>query len=98
MEPGPVSSNTSQREMQSLILGAKVQTYASWSLHASCRPCGTTRTIALTTLPPELTIMQTIMRMRCRACRGQVEAAALDNQVPGWRARVVRVWGPGSFG
>lgn len=98
MEPGPVSSNTSQRKMQSLILGAKVQTYASWSMHASCRSCGTTRTIPLAILPPDLTIMQMLMRLRCRACQGKVEAAAIDNQVLGWRGRTVRLWGPGSFG
>ena len=93
-----MSSNTSQRKMQSLILGAKVQEYATWSMHVSCQPCGTTRTIPLSTLPPELTVMQIIMRMRCGACRGQVEAAAIDNQVPGWRAWIMRVWSPGSFG
>lgn len=84
--------------MQGLILSATVQSYASWSLHVACRPCGTTRTLALATLPPELTVMQVLMRMRCRTCRGRVEAAAMDNQVPGWRGRVVRVWGPGSYG
>lgn len=98
IEPGPMSSNTSQRKMQSLILAATVQEYATWSMHVSCRPCDTTRTIPMSTMPASLTIMQTIMRMRCSACGGQVEAAAIDNQVPGWRARVVRVWGPGSFG
>lgn len=89
-----MSSNTSQRKMQNLILGARVQTYATWSMHVACRLCPTPWTIALATLPPELTIM----RMRCRTCGGRIEAAALDNQVPGWRARIVRVWGPGSFG
>lgn len=91
-----MASNTSQRKLQHLVLGAAVQTYANWSLQVACRPCGTTRTLALATLPPGLTIMQALMRMRCRTCHGQVEAAA--NQVPGWRGRVMRVWGPGNYG
>jgi hypothetical protein len=42
--------------------------------------------------------MQALMRMRCRTCRGRVEAALLDNNVKGWRAQIVKVWGPGSYG
>jgi len=49
------------------------------------------RTIPLAELPAELTIMQTLTRMRCRTCRGRVEVAVMDNQVPGWRGRVVKV-------
>jgi len=79
-------------------LGAKVREYASWSLNVSCRPCSVERTIPLAELPPELTIMQALMRMRCRTCHSQAHAAALDNNVPGWRGRVVQVWGPGSYG
>ena len=72
--------------------------YASWSLNVSCRLCSVERTIPLAELSPELTIMQALMRMRCLACHSQVHAAALDNTVPGWRGRVVQVWGPGSYG
>jgi len=62
------------------------------------QPCGTPRTVPLVALPPELTILQALMRMRCRTCRGRVEAAVMDNQVPGWRGRVVKVWGPEAYG
>ena len=49
-------------------------------------------------LAPDLTIIQALMRMRCRTCRGRVEAAILDNNLSGWRGRAVRIWGPGSYG
>lgn len=93
-----MASNTSQRQAQSILLAAKIKEYATWSLTVSCRPCSTVRTVPLAELPPDLTIMQTLMRMRCRTCHSQVHAAALDNGVLGWRGRVVQVWGPGSYG
>jgi len=93
-----MASNVSQRKAQSMILASKVADYASWTLHVSCKPCGVPRTVPMTTLPQELTVMQALMRMRCRTCGGRVEGAALDNQVLGWRGRIVRIWGPGSFG
>jgi hypothetical protein len=60
---------------------AKVKEYATWSLIVTCRPCNAPRTVPLADLPPELTIMQAIMRMRCRTCCGRAEAAALDDNV-----------------
>ncbi len=93
-----MASNTSQSKALSILHRARVEEYATWSLIVSCKSCGAVRTIPLTTLPPELTILQAMMRMRCRTCRGQIKAAVLDNNVPGWRARAVRVWGPGAYG
>jgi hypothetical protein len=93
-----MASNTTQRQAQSILLGGKVKEYATWSLHASCRQCNASRAVPLSELPQELTIMQAMMRMRCRTCHGQVHAATLNNNIPGWRARVVQVWGPGSYG
>jgi len=93
-----MASNTTQRHIQGILLASKVQDYATWSLIVACRLCPSPRTIPLTELPQELTIMQAMMRMRCWACRGGVEAALLDNNVKGWRARIVKVWGPGSYG
>lgn len=93
-----MGSNTTQRQAQSILLGGKVKEYLTWSLVVTCRPCSAPRTVPLAELPPELTIMQATMRMRCRTCRGQVYAAALDNNIPGWRSRVVHIWGPGSYG
>ena len=92
-----MASNTSQSQARSIMLRAKVTDYATWSLIVTCRACAP-RTVALATLPPELTIMQALTRMRCRACQGKVEAAAIDNNVPGWRTRCVKIWGPGSYG
>ncbi len=93
-----MASNTSQAKALSILHRARVAEYASWSLTAVCQPCATPLTVPLATLPPELTILQALMRMRCRTCRGRVEAAVMDNKVPVWRARVVKVWGPGAYG
>lgn len=88
----------SQAKTLSILHRAKVAEYAIWSLIVGCKPCGAVRTLPLASLPPDLTILQALMRMRCRDCRSRVEAAAMDNQVPGWRGRFVQVWGPGSYG
>lgn len=93
-----MASNTSQGKIQSLILASKVQDYATWSLIVACGSCRSPRTISLSELPPELTIMQAMLRMRCQTCRGRVEGAVMDNNVPGWRAWIVKVWRPGSYG
>ena len=93
-----MSSNTSQTKALSILHRAKVADYAAWSLFVTCRPCDAPRTVPLATLPPDLTIIQALMRMRCRTCRGRVEAAILDNNLSGWRGQAVRVWGPGSYG
>ena len=93
-----MSSNISQAKLRSILHRAKVADYAAWSLFVTCRPCDAPRTVPLASLPPDLTIIQALMRMRCRACRGRVEAAILVNNLSGWRGRAVRVWGPGSYG
>ena len=93
-----MTSNTSQRKAQSVLFRATVGKYASWSLLVTCRPCGTPRTLPMAELPADITIMRMLLRLRCRTCRDGVAAAALDNGVSGWEARVVRVWGPGSYG
>ena len=92
-----MASNTSQSKALSILHRAKVAEYATWSLVVTCWPCDMPREVALATLPPDLTIIQVLMRMRCRTCRGRVEAALLDNGLPGWRGKAVRVWGPGSY-
>ena len=70
-----MASNTTQRQAQSILLGGKVKEYATWLLIVTCRPCGSPRTVPLSELPPELTIMQAMMRMRCRTCRSMATAA-----------------------
>lgn len=93
-----MASNTSQSKALSILHRARVAEYATWTLHVTCRPCNAPREVPLATLPPELTILQVLMRMRCRTCRGRVEAAILDNALSGWQGKAVRVWGPGSYG
>lgn len=65
-----MASNTTQRQIQGILLASKVQDYATWSLIVACRLCPSPRTIPLAELPPAVTIMQAMMRMRCRTCRG----------------------------
>ena len=62
----------------------------------ACARCDTPRTVPLAELPPDLTIMRELLRLRCQACRGWIGTATLDNGLPGWRRRIVKVWGPGS--
>ena len=93
-----MSSNTSQRRSQNLILAARVADYVSWTIIVSCAACSPAKTVPMASLPAELTVMQAMMRMRCRICHGRVVAAAIDNGVPGWRARTVRLWGAGAYG
>ena len=93
-----MSSNTSQRRAQNLMLTARVAEYASWTIIVSCAGCTPAKTLSMATLPAELTVMQAMMRMRCRSCHGRVVAAAMDNGVPGWRGRTVRLWGAGAHG
>ena len=92
-----MASNTSQRKLQRILLAAPVHEYSTWTLLVICAPCGQPRSVPLAELPPGLTIMAVLLRMRCRSCKGKVAAALLDNGLPGWRARVIRVWGPGSY-
>ncbi len=88
----------SQNTARSMMLRAKVAEYATWALVVTCRPCDAPREVPLAALPPDLTINQVLLRMRCRACRGRVEAALLDNGLRGWRGQAMRIWGPGSYG
>ncbi len=44
---------------------------------------------------PATTVMQALLRLRCRSCGGKVASAALTNDLPGWRGRVVRSLGSG---
>ena len=70
--------------------------YRDWRLIADCGACGP-RSLPMRELPAG-TVMQALLRLRCRSCRGQVASAALTNDMPGWRGRVVQIWGPGSYG
>ena len=47
-------------------------------------------------LTTSATMMQILLRLRCQSCGSGVASAAMTNDLPGWRGRVVRIWGPGS--
>jgi hypothetical protein len=89
-------SNTTQRKAQAAILRAAVADYSGWRLITDCGACGP-RSMASRELPP-VTMMQVLLRLRCRSCGARVASAALANDLPGWRGRVVRIWGSGSYG
>ena len=91
-----MSSNTSQRRAQALILRAGVADYRGWILIADCGACGPRR-LPLERMP-STTMMQLLMRLRCHGCGGRVASAAIENKLTDWRHRLVRIWGPGSFG
>ena len=86
-----MGANTSQRKAQAILLAAKVADYREWWLTIDCGSCGP-RDIPLVTLLPEQTISQTLRRLRCASCRGEVASADLSNALPGWRGRRVRIW------
>ncbi len=92
-----MGSNTSQRKAQTIILAARVDDYREWWLTVDCGSCGP-RDVPLATLLPEQTISQMLRRLRCQSCGSRVASAAMANNLPGWRGRVVRIWGPGSYG
>jgi hypothetical protein len=61
-----------------------------------CGGCGSRR-MPLAGMP-SASMMSVILRLRCRNCGGPATSAAIENTLSGWRHRIVRVWGPGSFG
>lgn len=48
--------------------------------------------------PVDITMQRLVMRLRCQVCRKPAAAAAIDNAAKGHLRRVVKVWGPGSYG
>ena len=82
--------------------------YASWRLVATCRGCCTCRrrvsdcgkcpasAMAASHLPPDTTFATVLRRLRCAKCGSGADRAFLDNEAPGWRRRIVRVWGQGA--
>lgn len=91
-----MGSNTTQRKAQAVILRAAVADYRDWRLIADCGACGP-RSLPMRDLPAA-TVMQVLLRLRCRSCGSRVASSEMTNDLPGWRGRVVRIWGPGSYG
>ncbi len=79
-----MAANISQRRVRTSILASPVRDFATWSLLVTCARCDLARTVPMAELPPDLPIMQALLRMRCRTCLGRVEAAALP-VVFAWR-------------
>lgn len=92
-----MSSNTSQRKAQAIILASTVSAFRTWSLIAECGGCGP-RAVPMVSLPAGEIVFNVVMRLCCRTCGARAAYVALDNAEQGWRRRVVKAWGPGSYG
>jgi len=103
-----MSANTSQRKLHGGVMGATVANFAGWRLVATCRGCCFCRTlisscgrcpvsaVPVSCLPPGVTLATVLHRLRCARCGSRADCVLLDNQVPDWRRRVIRLWGPGA--
>ena len=102
-----MSANTSQRKLQSIVLGSDVAGYATWRMIVTCRGCAPAGpvlalrhvpgpAVPVFRLPPGVTLATVLHRLRCARCGSRADRVLLDNQAPDWRRRVIRVWGPGS--
>ena len=102
--------NTSQRQVQNIVLGSDVADFATWRLVATCQGYCICRTrvsdcgrcpasaIPVSRLPPGITFATVLRRLRCARCGSQADRVLLDNQARDWRRRVIRVRGLGSHG
>ena len=48
--------------------------------------------------PVDITMQRLIFRLRCRVCHEPLVTVAIDSAAKGRLRRVVKIWGPGSFG
>ena len=104
-----MSANTSQSQVQNIVLGSDVADFATWQLVVTCRGCCTCRTrvsdcgrcpastLPVSRLPPGITFATVVRRLRCARCGSRADRVFLDNLAPDWRRRVIRVWGRGSY-
>ena len=98
-----MSANTSQRQLQNIVLGSDVADFATWRLVATCRSCCICRTrksncgrypasaIPVSRLPHGITFATVVCRLRCAGCGSQADRVFLDNLAPDWRRGVIRV-------
>ena len=103
-----MSANTSQRQVQNIVLGYDVADFPTWRLVVTCRGCCTCRTrvsdcgrcpastLSVSHLPPGITFATVLRRLRCARCGSRADRVLLDNDAPGWQRHVIRVWGRGS--
>ena len=104
-----MSANTSQRKLQTIVLGSDVAGYATWRMIVTCRGCCACRTcvsacrgcpasaVPVSRLPPGITFATVLHRLRCARCGSRADRVLLDNQAADWRRRIIRVWGRGSY-
>ena len=92
-----MASNTSQRKAQATILASQVEAFRTWFLVADCGRCGP-RARRMSDFPVDISMQQLVLRLRCRVCHQPPATAAIDNAATGHLRRVVRIWGPGSYG
>lgn len=90
IEAAGMAANTSQRKLQYIVLGSRVDAFASWDLIVRCRG-GCVRAVPLAGLPDGVMIARLLIRMHCRTCGSAVERAILGNCAPEWQRRVLRV-------
>jgi hypothetical protein len=65
---------------------------------ADCGQCGP-RARRMSDHPVAITMQQQfILRLRCRVCHKPPVMVAIDKAAKGHLRRVVKVWGPGSYG
>lgn len=105
-----MSANTSQRQVQNIVLGSDVADFAAWQLVVTCRGCCTCRTrvsdcgrcpastVPVSRLSPGITLATVVRRLRCARCGGRADRVFLDNLALDWQRCVIRVWGRGSYG
>jgi hypothetical protein len=92
-----MSANTSQRKAQGTVLASQVEAFRTWFLIADCGQCGP-RARRMADFPVDITVQRLLLRLRRRGCGKPPASVALDNGVEGISRRVLRIWGPGSFG
>ena len=104
-----MSANTSQRKLQTIVLGSDVAGYATWRMIVTYRVCCACRTrvsacqecpasaVPVSRLPSGITFATVLHRLRCARCGSRADRVLLDNQAADWRRRVIRVWGRGSY-
>ena len=92
-----MSSNTTQRRAQATILASEVEAFRTWFMAADCGQCGP-RARRMSDYPVDITMQRLILRLRCRVCHQPPFTVTIDNAATGHLRRVVKVWGPGSYG
>ena len=110
IEPASMFANTSQCQLQEIVLGSDVADFAIWRLVVTCRGCCICPTrvcncgrcpasdIPVSRLPPGIIFATVLRRLRCASYGSRADRVFLDNLAPDWQRCVIRVWERGSYG